>query len=187
MNALFTFQQGNADSKYGANSYLVGSDGNVELPLIGPIPVVNRTTDEVADTLRVLLTKYMESPSVNVRLMNFTITVLGEVNKPGVYEVAGAQANVLEALGLAGDLTIYGKRENVLLIRESDSKREYHRLDLTKSDFLTSNWYNLKNKDVIYVEPSKGRTSSDDNLYRVLPVVLSTLTFLTVIITNLSN
>ena len=184
-NEMLQYNQSNSNGQYGANSYLVNEAGMIDLPMVGEISVEGLSTAAAADSIKGRLGRLLQQPSVNVRLLNFTITVLGEVNNPGRYEVPGAQVNILEALGMAGDLTIYGKRKSVLLVREQAGKREYHRLDLTMGELLDSPYYTLQNNDVIYIEPSKGRTSSDDNIYRVLPVVLSSLTFLTVIITNI--
>lgn len=178
------FQRPSSDSgdNFGGNAYRIGYDGNLELPLVGKIAVSNQSTDEAAANIRKALLDYVREPTVNVRLLNFKITLLGEVRNPGVYEIPTAEANVLEALGYAGDLTLYGVRENVLLIRTEGEEKRFHRLNLNRSDILESEFFHLKNNDVIYVQPTKGLTSKDDNIYRILPLVISSLTLVTVLI-----
>jgi polysaccharide export outer membrane protein len=132
--------------------------------------------------LREALLSYVQKPSVNVRLVSFRITVLGEVRMPGVYGVPDGKVNVLEAIGYAGDLTIYGKRDNVLVIRNMGDEKQYIRINLNHSDALAGQAYYLQNNDVVYIEPSRGKTSGDDNVYRLLPLVLSGLTFIVVIL-----
>ncbi|WP_258929480.1 polysaccharide biosynthesis/export family protein [Flavobacterium davisii] len=97
---------------------------------------------------------------MNVRIMNFKVSVIGEVAKPGTFNVVSERITLPEALSLAGDLTIYGKRNNVLLIRENEGKKTYHRIDLTKSDFMNSAYYYLKQNDLIYIEPNRARANA---------------------------
>lgn len=181
-DAQFNTTSGNPDPNYAANTYLVDTEGFIEMPLIGKIQVKGMNTTEAKEAIRIKLDEYLKEPVVNVRFVNFRVTVLGEVSKPGVYSIANERVTIVEALGLAGDLTIYGKRTNVLLIRERDGQKQFFNIDLTSRDLFSSPNYYLQNNDVLYVEPSKGRTSSDDNAYRIIPIVLSSLTFLSVII-----
>jgi polysaccharide export outer membrane protein len=181
--ALFFSKSGsNIDRKYSGNTYQVAADGTIELPLIGPVVIADKTAPEAAELLRTKLLSYLREPTVNVRLVSFQITVLGEVEEPGVYDVPDAEITVLEALGYAGDLTIYGKRDNILIMRNTNGVKEYFRVNLSNTDFIESNQYYLHNHDVVYVQPSKGKTSADDNAYRILPLLLSSLTFIAVII-----
>lgn len=172
----------NVDKKYAGNTYQIAADGSIELPLVGSVQIGNLSTDEAQEVIKTALLVYLQSPTVNLRLVSFKITVLGEVETPGVYDVPDAQINILEALGYAGDMTIYGKRDNVLLIRNYEGAKIYQRIDLNSADFMSSDFFYLQNNDVLYVEPSKGATSKDDNAYRILPLVLSSLTFLIVLI-----
>lgn len=178
------FQKGGSDidHKYAGNTYQIARDGTIDLPLVGKIEIGGLTNQAAEAVIKEALLTYLQKPSVNVRLVSFEITVLGEVKMPGVYAIADGQVSVLEAIGYAGDLTIFGKRNNVLVIRNSDAGKEYFRIDLNNSDVLNSDKFYLRNNDVVYVEPSKGLTSRDDNAYRILPLVLSTLTFVVVII-----
>ena len=117
-----------------ANTYLVNASGNIEMPLIGPVKVAG-STSQVAKYLIKNKREVSIDPSVRVRIKNFKVTVLGEV--PGIYTIPNEKVTLIEALGLAGDLTIFGKRTNVLLIREGDGKREFKRIDLTSRQFST--------------------------------------------------
>lgn len=165
--------------------YLVSDDGTVELPLVGKIVVKNLSNAQAANQIREKLTTYLKEPTVNVRNQNFRISVLGEVNRPSIFTVPNERITLPEALGLAGDLTIYGQRKNVLVIREENGKRAYTRLDLTKRSVFQSPYYYLHNNDVIYVEPSKSRLVAADRTYQLAPIVISALSFLAIIITQL--
>ena len=178
------FQKGGSDidHKYAGNTYQIASDGSIDLPLVGKVVIGGMPNQEAEALIREALLTYLQKPSVNIRLVSFEITVLGEVKMPGVYAIADGRVTVLEALGYAGDLTIFGKRDNILVIRNSDAGKAYFRINLNSSDVLNSDKFYLQNNDVVYVEPSKGLTSRDDNAYRILPLILSTLTFVVVII-----
>ena len=160
--------------------YLVGEDGTIELPLIGLMKVTGKTTKMVKDSIRIRLENYLESPSVLVRHENFRVSVLGEVNKPGVILVSNERITLPEILGMAGDLTIYAKRNNILLIRETNGTREFVHLNLSSRDIFQSPYYYLRPNDIIYVEPGKAKLSMADNFYKIIPIVLSTLTIISV-------
>lgn len=181
-NAYFYKPGSEVDKKYAGNTYQLSSKGTIDLPLVGEITLMEKTIEAAESHIKEQLVNYLQKPSVNIRMVSFQITILGEVNAPGIYNIPDASVTILEALGYAGDLTIYGKRNNILIIRNSDSGKQYHRLDLTQSQSLDSPFFHLQNNDVIYVEPSKGLTSRDDNAYRIIPIALSSLTFLAVII-----
>ena len=167
-----------------ATGYLVASDGTITLPLVGAVAVAGKTNVQVADQLRTNLKTYLKEPTVSVRNQNFRITVLGEVARPSLFNISNEQITLPEALGLAGDLTIYGRRENVLVVREENGQRTYARLDLTKRDVFRSPYYHLHPNDVIYVEPGKARVASTDRLYQIVPIVLSALSFIAIIVTR---
>ena len=175
----------NPDSKVDeakAYGYLVDAKGAIELPVVGQVMVEGLTISQIRDTLRKKLSKYLEKPSVRVIFENFKVSVLGEVAHPGVYAVTNERLTIPEALGLAGDLTIYAQRNNLLVIREENGKRQYGRVDLTRRDVFDSPYYFLHPNDVVYVEPGRGKTALSDNFYRVVPIVLSTLTLISVLI-----
>ena len=181
-NQYFFKPGSDSDTKSAPNTYEISEEGTIDLPLIGQIVLADMTPAEAESALREALLEYLQKPTVNVRHVNFSITVLGEVKMPGVYSLPGGNANILQALGRAGDITLFGQRHNVLLVRNTGAQKGYYRLDLNASDFMASPQFHLQNNDVIYVPPSRGRTSADDNVYRLLPLVLSGLTFVAVIL-----
>ena len=136
-------------------TYLVDSEGNIQFPVLGTVHVEGMTKVECVKFLENLLSKYVSDPIVTINLMNFRVVVLGEVMTPGVIDVKTDKISILEAIGKAGDLTLFGKRDNVLLIRDNNGKREIYRFDLNKSDLFASDYYFLKQNDVIYVQPNK--------------------------------
>lgn len=138
-------------------TYLVDASGLINLPLVGKVQVVGLTTQEVRDTLEIQLGKFLRNPIVNVRLSNFRFTVMGEVNKAGTYTIPYEQINVLEALGQAGDLTKYGNRDNVLVIRQANGQRTYGHLNLHQRDLFQSPYFYLQQNDIVYVEPLKAK------------------------------
>jgi len=181
-NAYFQRDQSSSDEGFGGNMYQVSSTGDLYLPLVGGVKIAGLTIDEARLAIEEALLAFVQQPVVNVRQSNFKITILGEVNAPGVYEIPTGEATVLEALGYAGDLTVYGLRENVLVIRDNGDEKTFQRINLNDSKVLESSNFYLQNNDVIYVQPSKGFTSKDDNIYRILPLVISSLTFVAVFI-----
>lgn len=164
-----------------APGYLVDAAGNIELPLIGIIKVGDLTTAEAKDLIKSKLTQYLKEPTVSVRFLNYKISVLGEVARPSVYVIPNETVTLPEALGLAGDMTIYGKRENVLVIRDENGKKVFGRVDLTTRDVYNSPYYYLHENDVVYVEPGKGHIAQTDKIYQLLPVALSALSLISVI------
>jgi polysaccharide export outer membrane protein len=153
--------------------YLVDNDGNIEVPLVGKVKIAGLTTTDAADTLRLRLQNFLKEPSVIVRNLNFKISVLGEVRIPAVYVIPDEKITLPEVLSLAGDLTIYGNRNNVMIIREENGKREYARLDLTTRDIFDSPYYYLHKNDVIYVEPVKAKMLDTDSRIRTVPLIVT--------------
>ena len=140
--------------------YLVDQAGEIDFPVIGKLKVLGKSPDELRILLRDRLSEYLKDPIINIRLRNFTVTILGEVNAPGTYPVNGEQITILEALGMAGDLTIRGVRENVLIIRDFDGTKVYNRIDLTSKSMAKSSVYYLTQNDVVYVEPNRSGISA---------------------------
>ncbi|TVZ13860.1 polysaccharide biosynthesis/export family protein [Maribacter sp. LLG6340-A2] len=145
--------------------YIVDKEGNIDFPVLGSVKIEGLSPAEVKTLLKDKLADYLKNPIVNIRLKNFTVTVLGAVNKPGTYPVNGEQISILEAIGLAGDLHIKGKRENVLVLRDFNGTKVYNHIDLTSKKALDSPVYYLTQNDVVYVEPNKSliTSSSLDN------------------------
>ncbi len=174
-----------SNSNAGLQGYLVNVDGDIRFPVVGNVNVAGKTRGQVEEDLRSKLSQFITDVVVDVRIMNFKITVIGEVNNPGVYTIADERVTLPQALGLAGDLSEDGKRENILVIREINGQQQVSRIDLTKTDFFSSPYYFLKQNDVVYVEPStKGVKKSGfipdiPALLSLMTVVLSTIILLT--------
>lgn len=141
-------------------TYTIDQEGNIDYPKIGTIKLAGLTRVQAIDKLRDEVSKYIVNPGVNITIRNFRITVLGEVTKPGSFLIDNDRITILEAIGMAGDLTINGVRQNVMVIREQDGKKIEYRLDLTKRNALNSPVYFLKQNDVVYVEPNGARVQS---------------------------
>lgn len=140
--------------------YLVDDMGYVDFPVIGRIKMGGKTKEEVSAELFREISKGIKEPVINLRIMNFKVTVLGEVKKPGVHKIASERITLPEALSLSGDLTTYGKRNNIIITREENGKISTQRVDLTKADFINSEYYYLKQNDVVYVEPNSTKVNS---------------------------
>lgn len=169
-----------------AGGYLVSKDGYITFPILGNIKAAGLTKDQLTDTLTHMLNdrKLLIDPIVSIRMMNFKVTVLGEVGKPSVIPVPSEKISLLEALGMAGDITINGRRDNVLVIREEPGRRVIKRLDLNSSELFTSPYYYLQSNDIVYVEPNKAKVRSGSNTATWVSVVLAALSFGIIVITN---
>jgi len=155
--------QGDSENTIGTQrmqTYILDKEGKIEFPLLGSIALGGLTKTQAVAKLKELLKDHVSDAVINFRILNFKVTILGEVQKPGTYSVASERITLLEAIGMSGDLTIYGNRTNVLLIREKNGTKTMERIDLTKSDFLNSSAYYLSQNDVVYVEPNKTRINS---------------------------
>jgi len=140
--------------------YLVDRSGNIEFPVLGKLQVGGLSRTEVLQLLKEKIGVYIKNPIINLRIMNFKISLQGEVNLPGTYTVASERVTLIEALSMAKDLTIYGKRGNILVIREINGVKSYNRVDITKADFINSPFYYLAQNDVVYVEPNKTKVNA---------------------------
>ena len=172
------------------NGYLVDRNGQVELPFVGKIKLSGLTTSGAQEAIRKEADKLFNSPIVNVRFVNFKITVLGEVTRPSTYVMPSEKVTLFDAIGMAGDLTIYGKRENVLLIRDSTGdNRQMVRLNLNSKSIISSPYFYLQPNDMIYVEPNEDRLIGSDAVtarrLRVLTVTLSIVSVAVVLISKL--
>ena len=167
-------------------NYLVDSEGNIEFPILGTVPVAGLSRQELQSVLKIKISEYVQDPIVNVRILNFQVSVLGKVKNPGTYDVGDEYLTLPQALGLAGDLTIFGERQNVLVIRQAENNTKHYKyLDLTDSNTLSSPFYMLRQNDVIYVEPKSNylRASYTRNS-QVYISILSALISLTILITR---
>lgn len=136
-------------------TYLIDSENTINFPVIGKIKLGGLSRVDAEKALVKEISKYVINPKIDLRILNYKITVQGEVNKPGTYPITSERVTVLEALSIAGDLTVYGKRNNIMLLREENGAKKVVRMDLTKADFINSPYYYLRQNDVIYVEPNK--------------------------------
>ncbi|MDP9229178.1 MAG: polysaccharide biosynthesis/export family protein [Bacteroidota bacterium] len=164
--------------------YLVDQDGYVQFPVLGKIKAAGLTKKELTEFLRNTLVekKLLVDPVVAVRFLNFRITVLGEVSRPMVVAVPNEKISILEAIGVAGDLTIYARRDNILLIREENGQKILKRINLNSGDIFKSPYYYLKSNDIVYAEPNKSKIYSTSKSRQVLPVILSALSLAAIIV-----
>ena len=142
------------------NGYLVDRSGDINLPVIGKLKAAGMTIEQLEDSVTARLTPYLKDVVVNVRFFNLKVTILGEVNNPGIIRMSNQRMNLLEAIGNAGDFTSYANRTNVLLIREENGERMYHRLNFQSAEVFSSPYFYLKQNDVIYVEPIKAKVAT---------------------------
>lgn len=167
----------NTETNPGLDGYLVNADGNIRFNIIGDIQVAGKSRSEVVELLSEKLSEYIKDFVVDVRIMNFKISVIGEVKMPGVYTIKDERVTLTEAIALAGDFTVDGKRKDVLIIREEAGKRIIEKVNFTSSDFFASPFYFLKQNDVVYVEPSlKGVKKS--GFIPDIPAMLSLVTII---------
>ena len=156
-------------------TYTVDVSGYINFPILGKTHVENLTLRELSEKLTTDISRDVKNPTVNASFENYKVTVLGEVSSPGTYTMSSEKTTILQALGMAGDLTLGAKRSNVLLIREINGGYEHIRIDLRKSDILSSPYYYLCQNDVIYVTPTSSRTFSGSSQATMIPIVTSSL------------
>lgn len=186
---LVSYQMG-YQSAYGQKilGYLVDSDGNIDFPILGKIHVAGMTRKELTAYLkqRLIDEDYIKDPIVTIQFLNFKISVMGEVNRPGSFDINSDRITLLEALSKAGDLTIYGRRDRVAVIREVDGVRTILYHDLRSSDIFQSPCYYLQQNDIVYVEPNKAKTGqsriNQNNSVSVWTSVISVLTSIATLI-----
>lgn len=160
-NAVGTYVSGNPNTNNPfLPTYIIDNNGEIDLPQLGKVKVSGLSKIEAIQMLQVLASKYINKPIVNLKILNFQIAVLGEVKNPGTFNIVHDRITILEALALAGDMTISGVRKNVLVIRETNGKKEEFRLDLTNREVLNSPVYYLAQNDVVYVEPNNAAIQS---------------------------
>lgn len=166
--------------------YRVDEEGNIDFPVLGKIQVAGLKRDEAAEHIREILAKQVVDPLVQVNMIGAKVSIMGEVGHPGQVAISNGRLTILDALAAAGDLTPYGRRDNVLVTREKDGKLEFGRLDLTKEDIFSSPYYYLQQNDVVYVSPNKVRAISSTNAGLWLSVVSTIASAVTVVVTVVS-
>jgi polysaccharide export outer membrane protein len=162
--------------------YSVDVDGNIKVPLVGKVTVAGQTTQQAELLIQNKLQPFLKNAEVIVHMKNFTISVMGDVARPNVYPVTGDRITINEALAMAGDLNVTAQTKNVLLVRETDGKREYIPFDLTSAKLFNSPYYYLKHNDMIYVQPDKTKYAAVDGGSRTLTLALSALSIVAVLI-----
>ena len=164
--------------------YLVDQAGNIELPLVGSLSLGGLTTLQAKEMIKKRLDTYLKEPTVNVRILNYKITMLGEVQQPSVYVIPNERVTLTEAIGMAGDLTPLGRRDNIMIVREVNGEKQVGYVNLNDRSVFTSPYYYLRSNDLIYVESVPGKAIQNSTFFRVMPIVLSVTTFLVLIITR---
>lgn len=173
-------------------TYLVDQDGNINFPVLGKIHVAGLTRQEIAEKMEEMISKYVENPLVNVQLLNFKITMMGDISRPGALAIKNDRVSILDAIGMAGDLQMTANRKNILLIRDNNGVKETHRMDITDPAIFASPYYYLKQNDIVYVEPIKvkqrSRTSSDRTFtMSVLTSLISSVSMITSMVITIVN
>jgi polysaccharide export outer membrane protein len=171
--------------------YLVEADSTIQLPQLGKVQVGGLKRKQLVDLLTARLVKYVNDPLVTIEFLNFKITVLGEVGHQGTFNIPDGRVTLLDAIGLAGDLPLTARREEVTVIREKNGKREFGKVNLLTKNAFSSPFYVLQQNDVVYVEPTKAKVASTDasftKNFSIVTSVLSVLTTMTVLVTNAIN
>lgn len=185
VNTSSTFSTSSSTVQPNVLGYLVDRFGGIEVPLVGRVEVGGLTTSQAKEVIRQRATVFYKDPVVNVRFANFEITVLGEVNNPAKYLAPSERVSVLDALGMAGDLTVYGKRENVMLIRDINGIKQVVRFNLNSTQTFKSPFFYLKQGDVLYVEADKSKLATTDAARtRTYTLIISAVSALLVILTR---
>lgn len=163
------------------SGYLVNSDGEINFPQLGKIYVVGKTTQEIQSIIEERLSVYIKDPTASVRIVNYKFTIQGEVGRPGTYEIFEENITLPQALGQAGDITIRGKRDNVLIYRQEGGERRVKRIDLTKTDWMNSEYFYVKPNDIIYIEPNQPKVKSAGfigNIGTIISVISFSITLI---------
>jgi polysaccharide export outer membrane protein len=162
--------------------YLVDPGGNVTLPVAGRIYVKGMTLDEVNTAVTKQVSQTLKNPYVSTRLLNFRVSVLGDVARPGSYTIPNARASILDALSLAGDANATAQRTNITLIREADGVKQFINLDLSDSKVFASPYYYLKSNDVVYVRPGSNKSFATSKGVILLPTIIAAISLVTTLI-----
>jgi polysaccharide export outer membrane protein len=171
-----------------ASGYQVDENGNIQFQGLGLLHVEDLTKAQLKELLDSRLKKLLNNPYYNIRFLNYRFTMLGEVAHPGIFSIPGEHVSMLEAIGLAGDLTLYGRRDNVLIIRENEGKREWARLDLTKPQIMNSPYFYLQQNDVVYIEATKKKLLANDQATtRNITIAATIISALAIVISLLRN
>lgn len=172
-----------------ASGYLVDEDGYIKFPVLGNIKAAGLTKKALADVITKSLidSKQLYDPIVNIRYLNYRVTILGEVAHPSVINVPNEKITLLEALGLAGDLTLYARKDNVMVLRVEDGDKIIKYLNLNSNDILTSPYFYLKSNDIVYVEANKAKIAGTSRVNQLLPVIFGVLSLAVIVVDRLTR
>lgn len=162
------------------NGYLVDNEGNLDFPVLGKISVAGFTVEQLKLMLKDKLSIYLKDPVINVRILNFKVTVLGAVGSPGIKNFETNRVTLLDALAAAGDLSVFGKRDNILIVRDYQGVKSFHKVDITNANFVNSPFYYLDQNDMIYVQERKAKV--DATSFPSLPLIVSILSLVTTVL-----
>jgi polysaccharide export outer membrane protein len=181
--ATLLFNTPNNSVNAQSSGYLVAADGTIQFPILGNIKAEGLNKTQLKDRLTqsILEKKLLLDPNVTIRFLNFRVTILGEVSKPTVVTVPSEKISLLEALGLAGDMTVFAKRHNVMVIRENNNQKIIKRINLNSTELFRSPYYYLQSNDIVYVEPNKSKVASASDTRQLLPIVLSGLSLAAIV------
>lgn len=172
-SAIFSFSSASSGGGSSSGSeYLVDHEGKINFPLLGSLKVTGVTTSDLREKIRHQLLIYLKEPIVNIRIVNFKVSIIGDVASPGVYNVQNEKISIPELLSMAGDINLSAKRNNIILIREQDGNREFIPIDLTQNIFQ-SPYYYLKNNDLIYVQPDRNKVGGAWNTFNTVVSLIS--------------
>jgi polysaccharide export outer membrane protein len=184
MEAAVPFNVSAGVQEAGGSTYLVDVNGEIDFPVIGTLKVAGFTTKALRKKLKSVLSEYLIKPTVAIRLLNFKVTIMGAVGSPGSFNIPSERITIVEALALAGDLQLLGKRKNVLLIREKEGERMYVNIDLTNRKLFSSPYYYLAPNDLLYVEPNKRSINTTGTGFMEILQITTILTTLILLLTR---
>jgi polysaccharide export outer membrane protein len=167
--------------------YLVDEEGNIKFPGLGVIHLGGMTKTDAEAYIQKEITKTVEDCSVNIRFINYKISILGEVNRPGIYTISNERVSIVEAIAMAGDLTIYGQRHDIQIYRVENGEKKTFLIDITDPNIFFSPYYYLEQNDIIYVSPNSTRVRSSTNIMPVLSVVITSASFILTTLAFIKN
>jgi polysaccharide export outer membrane protein len=168
-----------------APGFLVNEDGIIDLPLIGSVKVLGLTTTQARDTIKNRLKYYLKEPIVSVRVLNYKISMLGEVTRPSVYNIPNESITLPEVITMAGDISVNGRHDDIVIIREVDGKKQFGHVNLNDRSVYKSPYYYLRSNDMVYVQPIAARNLQNTNFFRTLPLIAGLLSLLIIILSRL--
>ena len=169
--------------------YLINEEGTIQFPQLGKLPVKGMTTQNVEDTIQKALLQFLKEPIVHVDIINFKVNVIGEVNRPGTISVPDGKITILEAISRSGDLTINGMRDNILIVREKEGKREFGKVNLASNSIFSSPYFYLQQGDVVYVNMNKNKLllsdANEQRNFRIASIMLAGVSAIALIINTI--